>query len=313
MLRIPINMPLPLVFSPSNFTKMSKRKFKVNLPKRKLDAHKGDCGHVLVLAGSIGLTGAAYLTAQGSLLSGSGLVTLGIPKSLNPIMEIKLTEVITKPLAETKEFSLSLKAFTQISKILPQIDALAIGPGLSRNYETQRLIHKLLESVTKPIVLDADGINALIGRLDVLDKLKTKLIITPHPGEMARILNLEITEIQKRRKKIAQEFAQKYNVLVVLKGYRTVVTDGKSKTYINETGNPGMASGGCGDVLTGIIASLLGQGLAAFPAAKLGVYLHGLAGDYAAREKGQISLIASDILAKLPQVFKRSAVKGTPA
>ncbi len=284
---------------------MPKRKFKAILPARKLDTHKGDYGHIFILAGSVGLTGAAYLASQACLLSGSGLVTLGIPRSLNPIMEVKLTEAMTKPLAETKKSTLSLRALAQIRKILPEIDALAIGPGISRNYETKRLVRKLLPSLIKPVILDADGINALIGKLKILRNLKTKLVITPHPGEMARLLNLKAAEIQKNRTKIAKDFARKYNVTVVLKGYRTVVANGDGRVYINETGNPGMASGGCGDVLTGIIAAFLGQGMDCYKAARLGVYIHGLAGDIAAKKKGEISLIASDILKRLPDAIKR--------
>ena len=272
---------------------------------RKASSHKGDFGHVFILAGSLGLTGAAYLASRACLLSGSGLVTLGIPKSLNPIMELKLTEVMTKPLAETKQSSPSLRAFVQIKKLLPQIDALAIGPGISRNPQTKKLVHKLLSSIIRPAVLDADGINALAGKLKILDNLKSRLIITPHPGEMARLLGLRVAEIQENRIKIAKGFARKHNLTVVLKGHRTVVAAADGTTYINKTGNPGMASGGCGDVLTGMIASFLGQGIKPFRAAKLGVYLHGLAGDYAAKEKGEDSLIASDLLDKLPRALKR--------
>ena len=283
---------------------MSKKKFKAILPARKLDTHKGDYGHVFILAGSIGLTGAAYLASSACLLSGSGLVTLGIPESLNSIMEVKLTEVMTKPLAQTKQLTLSLAALAQIKKILPEIDALAIGPGLSRNPQTQSLVRKLLSILTKPAVLDADGINALIGKLRILRNLKSELVITPHPGEISRLLNLRIGQVQKNRAKIAKDFARKYNVVVVLKGHRSVVVDRNGQVYINETGNPGMASGGCGDVLTGMVAAFLGQGVDSFTAAKLAVYLHGLAGDYAAKEKGEISLTATNILDKLPQAFK---------
>ncbi|MBL7085330.1 MAG: NAD(P)H-hydrate dehydratase [Candidatus Omnitrophica bacterium] len=283
---------------------MSRKRIKGILPVRKSDSHKGDYGHVFILAGSVGLTGAAYLASRASLLSGSGLVTLGLPKSLNSIMEVKLTEVMTKPLAETVNSTLSLGALPQIKKILPAIDALAVGPGLSRNPQTQKLVHKLLSTVTKPLVLDADGINALIGKLTVFSKIKAKVVLTPHPGEISRLLNLSIAEIQKNRSKIAKEFAQKYNLVLVLKGHRTVVASGKGQIYVNETGNPGMASGGCGDVLTGMIASFLGQGISPYLAAKLAVYVHGLAGDYAAKEKGQISLTAGDVLDKLPQALK---------
>ena len=283
---------------------MPKGKFKGIIPVRKLNSHKGDYGHVFILAGSAGLTGAAYLTSYASLLSGSGLVSLGIPKSLNAIMEVKLSEVMTKPLEETKDLCLSLRALGQIKRILPGVDALAIGPGLSGNQQSQQLVRKLLPFLTTPAVLDADGINALVGKLKVFCNLKCKLVITPHPGELARLLKLKVAEIQKNRTKIAKGFAKKYNLVVVLKGQRTVVANGDGEVYINDTGNPGMASAGCGDVLTGIIASFLGQGFDSFTAAKLAVYLHGLAGDYAAKKKGEVSLIASDILDNLPQAFK---------
>lgn len=284
---------------------MAKIRLNKIIPTRKLNSHKGDYGHVFVLAGSAGLTGAAYLTSEAALRSGSGLVTLGIPKSLNPIMEVKLTEVMTRPLAETREFSLSLKALAEINKILPGIDALAVGPGLSRNQETQKLVEKLISSIKKPIVLDADGIDALKGKLNILNNLKHEVVITPHPGEMARLLNLSVAEVQKKRGKIAGDFAKKYKLVVVLKGYRTVVAASNAKSYINQTGNPGMATGGCGDVLTGIIASFLAQGIDAFRAAEAAVYVHGLAGDYAAKEKGEISLKATDLLKFLPQVLKK--------
>lgn len=283
---------------------MPKRKFKKTISARALDSHKGDYGRIFVLAGSLGLTGAAYLTSVAALLSGSGLVTLGIPKSLNSIMETKLTEVMTRPLAETKNKTLSLKALPQINSMLTQIDALAIGPGLSQHLQTKELVCKLLKSVTKPLVLDADGINALIGNLKLLHEFKSDLVLTPHPGEMSRLLNLKVTEIQKNRNVIAKEFAQRYNLVVALKGYHTVVANQEGKTYINQTGNPGMASAGCGDVLTGIIASFLGQGFNPFLATQLGVYVHGLAADYAVGEKSQISLVATDILENLPRALK---------
>lgn len=269
--------------------------------KRRPDSHKGDYGHILVLAGSVGLTGAAYLTAQAALLSGSGLVTLGIPKSLNAILARRLTEVMTKVLPETKAQSLSLKAFSQIKKFSEKADVIAIGPGLSQNRETQTLIRKVVSSINKPMVIDADGLNALVGHLDILPAT----VLTPHPGEMARLIARTKGFIRKDRKKVAKDFAAKYNVTLVLKGHRTVVAGPSGKIYVNKTGNPGMASGGMGDVLTGIIASLIGQGFSAFDAAKIGVYVHGSAGDIAAKEKGQPSLIATDLLNKLPDVLRK--------
>jgi len=280
-----------------------------SLLKRKPDTHKGDYGHVFALAGSAGLTGAAYLTSQAAITSGSGLVTLGIPKSLNPIMARKLIEVMARPLAETKSQSLSLKAFAEIKKFCDKIDVLAIGPGLSQNSQTQALARKVISKINKPMVIDADGLNALAGHLNLLRGQRAEdrgqKILTPHPGEMARLIGKSRSYVQENRKKVAKEFAKKYNVILVLKGHRTVVASPDGKTYINRTGNPGMASGGVGDVLTGMIASFLGQGLPAFDAARFGVYVHGLAGDLAAKEKGQLGMVASNIIEKIPEAIKR--------
>lgn len=280
------------------------------LLKRKPDSHKGDFGHVFILAGSTGMTGAAYLCAQAAIRCGAGLVTLGIPKSLNPIMEVKLTEVMTLPLAEAEEGSLSLKAFSDIRDFSEKADCVAIGPGLSQNKSTQELIRKSASAIKKPIVLDADGINAFEGYTSLLKSICRRgvHIITPHPGEMARLLKISVREAQGDREKIAADFSRRYNLTVVLKGYKTIIASGKS-FHVNKTGNPGMASGGCGDVLTGMIASFLAQGMSAYEASKAAVYLHGLAGDLAKKDKTEISLIASDIIDKIPNIFKKLGVK----
>ncbi|NQT46303.1 MAG: NAD(P)H-hydrate dehydratase [Candidatus Omnitrophica bacterium] len=284
---------------------MVKRVLNEVTKRRSPETHKGDYGHVFVLAGSTGMTGAAYLASQAALLSGCGLVTLGIPKSLNAIMEVKLTEVMTKPLKETGEGSLALEAFDEIKCFIDSsVNSIAIGPGLSTNKETALLVEKLITTISKPITLDADGINAFVSRADVLKSAKGEVVVTPHPGEMARISGIDTAEIQRDRKSAALDFARKYEVIVVLKGHKTIVADPGGEIFINETGNPGMASGGCGDVLTGMVASLIGQGLKPYNAAKLAVYMHGLAGDIAMRHKGQISLIASDILEALPEAFR---------
>lgn len=277
------------------------------LPKRRRDTHKGDYGHVLVLAGSPGFTGAAYLCSQGALVSGSGLVTLGIPKSLNSIMAVKLTEVMTKLLPETDAGTLSLNAHDEILKFIDRIDAVAIGPGLSTHKETVRLVQKLITSISKPIVIDADGLNALAGNTGLLKKAIGPVVITPHPGEMARLVGISTNEIQKDREAIALKVAKEYNLIVVLKGYHSVVASQSGKMYINTTGNPGMATGGTGDILTGMIASFIGQGISTFDAARLGVYLHGMAGDLAAKALGEVSLVAGDILRYLPKAIKTNA------
>jgi ADP-dependent NAD(P)H-hydrate dehydratase / NAD(P)H-hydrate epimerase len=276
-------------------------------PKRALDAGKGAFGHVLVMAGSNGYTGAAYLTSQAAILSGSGLVTLAVGKSIYPIMAEKLTEVMVKPFLETRDYSLSLLAEKELLNFSEKCACAAIGPGISRNKETQGLVRSLLGRIGKPVVLDADGINAFAGHVDSLKKTTAPLILTPHVGEMARLLDKDIDEVKNNRKDIALEFAHKYNIVLVLKGHETIVAKPDGAFYVNATGNVGMATGGTGDVLTGMIASFVGQGMEAFSAAAAGVYLHGLSGDLAAKEKGVLSLIATDLLNKLPEVLKALA------
>lgn len=278
-----------------------------NFPKRTSDADKRAFGHVLVIAGSGGYTGAAYLTSQAAILSGSGLVTLAVGKSIYPIMAEKLTEVMVKPFFETKDYSLSLLAEKELLSFLERCTCAAIGPGVSGNKETQGLIRSLVGKIGKPVVLDADGINAFAGHVDSLKKATAALILTPHMGEMARLLEKDIDEVKNNRKDIALEFSHQYNIVLVLKGRETVVAAPDGSLYINTTGNVGMATGGTGDVLTGMIASFVGQGMDAFDAAAAGVYLHGLAGDLAAKDKGVLSLIATDLLNKLPEVLKKLA------
>ncbi|MDD5079197.1 MAG: NAD(P)H-hydrate dehydratase [Candidatus Omnitrophica bacterium] len=274
------------------------------LLRRKADSHKGDFGHVFILAGSAGLSGAAVLCAKAALRSGAGLVTLGIPASLNgPIIKIKPPEVMTLPLPETKEISLSPAAYNKIKEFSRKTDIIAIGPGLSQNKATQELILKVIAGIDKPMVIDADGLNSLGKQRK---QFRGNIILTPHPGEMSRLTGLPVPVIQKNRKKVAKEFANEYNVEIVLKGKNTIVADNKDNFYVNKTGNPGMAKAGSGDALTGIIAAFLGQGLDLFQAAKYAVYLHGSAGDLAAKKKTQISMTASDIIDMLPEAIKKS-------
>jgi len=276
----------------------------LRLLQRKANSHKGDFGHVFILAGSARFSGAAVLCAKAALRSGAGLVTLGIPKSLNlAIIKIKPDEAMTLPLPETNAGSLSLAGYKKIKDFLKKSDVLVIGPGLSQDNSTQKLVRKLLAGLEKPAVVDADAINALVGHLKILGPV----VLTPHPGEMARLLKISVKKVQKNRKEIAKKFAKAYKMALVLKGRNTVVNDYKGNQYINKTGNAGMATAGSGDVLSGMIGAFLGQGLNSFDAAKYAVYLHGLAGDLAAKEKTQISLIASDIIAKIPEAIKLSS------
>jgi hydroxyethylthiazole kinase-like uncharacterized protein yjeF len=280
----------------------------MRLPTRLLpripDSHKGDFGHVLILAGSPRFSGAAILCCQACLRSGAGLVTLAIPESLNKVfIKIKPAEAMTLPLPQTKEGTLSSLAFAKIREFVKKIDVLAIGPGLSQNASTQSLVRRVIKSIDKPMVIDADGLNALVAHLSVLSG-KTRAILTPHPGEMARLLGVKVSQVQKDRKKVAKDFVNRYNVILVLKGHETLVVEKIKGIYLNKTGNPGMAKAGSGDVLTGMIAAFLAQGLDSFEAAKYAVYLHGLAGDLAAQEKSQLAMIASDIIAKIPKAIK---------
>jgi len=286
-----------------------------DIPKilpRKPDTHKGDYGRVLVLAGSSGMTGAACMCSTAALRAGAGIVTLGIPESLHGIVASKLTCVMTHPLPETHVKTLSELGRQDILDFSQRFDVIAIGPGLSQYLETKRLVLWLLQTLDRPIVLDADGINALADNPEILNKIKKPIVLTPHPGEMARLAGISSTrEIQSKRLEVSKMFVKgKKNVMLVLKGHHTIVIN-EDKFYINKTGNPGMATAGAGDVLTGMIAAFLGQNYTPFEAAQLGVYLHGLAGDFAAQEKGEISMIAMDILDNLPKAFlayKESAV-----
>jgi hydroxyethylthiazole kinase-like uncharacterized protein yjeF len=274
------------------------------LLRRKKDTCKNDFGQVFILAGSTQMLGAAGLCAKAALRSGAGLVTVGIAESLNKVLQKKLPdEVMTKPLRETASGTLAVGAFSEIKNFLKKSEVLLIGPGLSQNKSTQRLIRKLVVLDEIPMVIDADGLNALAGNLH---QFKGEKVITPHPGEMSRLLRIDSGIIQKQRKDIAKAFAKKYNCIVVLKGHRSVVADYSGRVYVNFTGNPGMATAGSGDCLAGMLAAFLGQGLKPFLAAKTAVYLHGLAGDLAAKEKTQASMIASDIIEKIPEAIKKA-------
>jgi NAD(P)H-hydrate epimerase len=272
---------------------------------RKPSSHKGDFGHLLIIAGSPGMTGAATLTARAALRIGAGRITLGIPESLNPILEIKLTEVMTLPLPETSQKTLSSEAFGKIEEFSSKCRTIALGPGISIEEETKKLVKMIMRGLNIPLVLDADGINNLVGEISLLQKYRAPLIITPHPGETSRLLEIKIEEVQKDRVKSAAALTRATGAIAVLKGAGTIIADKRDNSWINSTGNPGMASGGTGDVLTGIIAGLLAQGFSPLLAAQIGVYLHGLAGDLAAQKKGETSLIAEDVLENLPEAIRR--------
>ena len=271
---------------------------------RRPDTHKGDYGHLLVIAGSVGKTGAAAMACEAALRIGAGLVTLAIPKSLNAIMEVKLTEVMTEPLPETPKQTLSLRAFSSILRLCEDKKAVIIGPGIGTFKETQSLILKLIKTLNLPIILDADGLTALATQPKTLPTTNRSLILTPHPGEMAKLIRSTPKDVQEDRISISRNFAQSHHVHLVLKGHRSLIATPKGEVFINPTGNPGMASGGTGDVLTGMIGGLICQGFDILQSLQMAVYLHGLAGDEMAQELGEKSLIARDIIEKIPALLQ---------
>jgi len=274
------------------------------LLERAPTAHKGTCGKLFILAGSRGYTGAACLASESAIRSGVGLCFLGIPSSLNPICEMKLTEVITHPLPEVKKREcLALRGLGEVRKEFAGMNASVIGPGLGTHHETKDLVRRLLKTTKLPVLLDADGLNAFEGHADDLAAVDAELILTPHPGELSRLLSVDTNDIANDRMNFAANSAKIFGCVVLLKGAPTFIADPSGQLYLNPTGNPGMATGGSGDVLSGIAGSLLAQGLAAIDAACLAAYIHGYAADLAADEIGTTSLIPTDIIAYLPEAF----------
>jgi ADP-dependent NAD(P)H-hydrate dehydratase / NAD(P)H-hydrate epimerase len=253
-----------------------------------------------VIAGSPGKTGAAALTSLSAMRTGAGLVTLGIPAGLNPVLESQVREVMTLPLSETEDGLLHESSEQTILAFLKNKKCLAIGPGLGTALRTRTLFFKILQNQKIPAVIDADGITMIAENKNILNSLKQPVILTPHPGEMARLMNVTPSEIQKDRIAAARAFALEYHVHLVLKGAGTVIAHPDGTVYINPTGNPGMASGGMGDVLTGMIAGLLTQGYSPEAATYLGVWLHGSAADSLIQKKGVIGFLASDVMEEIP-------------
>lgn len=273
------------------------------LAARRPDSHKGDFGRILIVAGSRDMSGAAILSASAALRSGAGLVYLAVPEGIQDRVAGANPCYLTIGLPQDERGQIAGQAAADLVRLAGQNDVLAIGPGLGQSDALQALVHQVLEQTTIPIVLDADGLNVLRGQTEVLARHKGGLILTPHPGEFGRLVNQSIASVQAARHELAASFAAERQVVVLLKGNGTVVTDGR-RLYQNTTGNPGMATGGSGDVLTGLIAALLGQKLEPFAAAQLGSYIHGFAGDLARDRLGEVSLIASDLLEYLPHVFR---------
>ena len=278
------------------------------LAERPRDAHKGMFGSILALAGSRGSAGAAALLGAGALRSGAGLVRVMSPEEVQPTVASFEPSYMTYPVPQDPEGLACLAGGRKaLERFLPTADVLAMGPGLGQSADLRELVRWVVESVEVPTVLDADALNNLAGQTEVLGKLRRPVVITPHPGEFSRLTGRPISEIQGDRELHATEMARHADgLIIVLKGTETLVTDGR-RIYKNTTGNPGMATGGSGDVLTGVIAALIGQDLAPFDAACLGVYAHGLAGDIARDQNGTVGLIAGDVVDALADAFQHLA------
>jgi NAD(P)H-hydrate epimerase len=278
------------------------------LPKlapRAADSHKGDFGRVLVIAGSRGMSGAAILCGSAALRAGAGLVKVAVPGAIQPVVATGNPCYTTAGLPSDDAGRFAASADVELVELANAHDVIAVGPGLDRSDELTALLAELVARIPRPMVIDADGLNAFAGKPIALGAASGPRILTPHPGEFGRLLGTDTASVQANRRDLAANFARNQNCIVVLKGHGTVVTDGK-RLYENTTGNPGLAKGGSGDVLTGVLAALLAQHLAPFEAAQLGVYLHGLAGDLARDQIGEISLLATDVLDFLPPALRQS-------
>lgn len=281
------------------------------IPPRPLHSHKGDYGHVLVLAGSIGKTGAAIMCTKAAMRSGAGLVTIAVPNSLMDVFQSKVTEEMTLPLPDSGTGMLSKKALESILAFIPNVDVIAVGPGIGVSEDTEKIVHELIQNSTVPLIIDADGINSLCKNkkaepYHILKRAKAPVVLTPHPGEMARLIQRSEelkNKIEKDKINTAISFSKKSGAYLVFKGMPTIIAEPEGRAFVNTTGNPGMATAGTGDILTGIIAALTGQGLSPLDASILGVYLHGLSGDIAAKQTGEHSLVATDIIDFLPYAF----------
>jgi len=302
----PIGSPDEAIVSSLRLNLITPREIVPLIGPRPAASNKGNFGHVLVVGGSLGKAGAAAMAGMAVLRSGAGLSTVAVPKSILPTVAGFHPELMTEPLAETKVGSISLRALRGLNQLAEGMTVLAIGPGISRVPETSKLVRSLVKEQDLPVVLDADGLNAFANRAGELNGKGRSLVVTPHPGEMARLLGATIAAVQRDRINVARKFARERQVIVVLKGHRTLIADSSGEVWVNTTGNPGMSTGGTGDILTGMAAGMVAQSpkrvLDAIIAA---VYLHGLAGDVGREQMGEHSLVATDLLSALPEAFRR--------
>ncbi|MBN2206684.1 MAG: NAD(P)H-hydrate dehydratase, partial [Candidatus Aminicenantes bacterium] len=280
------------------------REVAVFFRKRKRDTHKGSYGNLLIAAGSWGKTGAAALAGKAALKMGAGLVTVATPASALPVVARTMDELMTEPLPETSERTVAVAAVPRVLALLKGKDGFLLGPGLSTQPDTAEFVAALLPKVKVPVVIDADGLNILAARPGLIKTLPRPAILTPHPGEFARLTGLATAEVLDRRLELAPDFAKAHNVHLVLKGYRTLVAAPDGRVFVNPTGNPGMATAGSGDVLSGMIAAQVVQDKDTLGAVLSAVYAHGLCGDYVEEHNGQKALTAGDLVKILPRVLK---------
>ncbi len=301
------NIKIGLEVSPKDYLKeaefITREESRRYFTKREKDTHKKTYGHILVIGGSPGMDGAPIMAAQGAVKSGAGLVTLGLPRRLACAVSSNIISAMSLNLKEDRSGFINPENFGSIKEFIEQrnVDVLVLGPGLGTGLGVRKLVVNLLEDIKKPVVLDADGLNNLAGNVKILKTRDYPTVITPHPGEMSGLIKKTTSELLEERIKIAKDFAGEYRCVTVLKGYRTVVTDGQ-KVFINTTGNPGMATGGSGDVLTGIISSLIGQNFGGLESAKTGVWIHGRAGDISSWSKGEKFICPDNIVKSLGEI-----------
>jgi ADP-dependent NAD(P)H-hydrate dehydratase / NAD(P)H-hydrate epimerase len=302
----PIGSPEEAIVSSLQLNLISPGEIAPLIVPRAAAANKGSFGHVLVIGGSVGKAGAAAMAGISALRVGAGLSTIATPKSVLATVAGFHPEVMTEPLQETRDGSIARGALSRIGKLAEGKTVLAVGPGISRNAQTSELVRAVLKKLKTPVVLDADGLNAFEGRAAELNGKLGTLVLTPHPGEMARLTGMTVTAIQRDRINVARTFAREHELILVLKGHRTLVAAPDGEVWVNSTGNPGMATGGTGDILTGMVAGFVAQNpQRIFEAVIAAVYLHGLAGDVARESVGEHSMVATDLVKALPEAFQR--------
>jgi NAD(P)H-hydrate epimerase len=304
----PIGSPDQAIQSALNLEVTTPRDFAAFLADRTPDGHKGTYGHALIIGGSFGKSGSVAMSGISALRSGTGLSTIATPRSVLTTVASYTPEIMTEPLPETDDGTISAAALGRLAEVVDRKNVIALGPGIGRHPETVEFVRKFVVDCKTPLVIDADGLNAFAGHAETLSGAQRPLVLTPHPGEMSRLTGLSAKEVQQDRVEVSRKFAANHQCILVLKGHRSLIALPDGTVWVNVSGNPGMATGGTGDVLTGIIAGMMAQAEDVAMAVRAAVYLHGLAGDVAREKMGEASLIAGDVIANLPEAFKRGKI-----